>query len=81
MLYAAMSKRVQSIMRRTVERTECYSIDEQFLYLDGYGKGCDLVELMRGMVRQIALWTDIPVSVGIAQTKTLAKVASKVGKQ
>lgn len=81
MLYAAMSKRVQSIMRRTVERTECYSIDEQFLYLDGYGKGCDLVELMRGMVRQIALWTDIPVSVGIAQTKTLAKVASKFAKQ
>ena len=81
MLYAAMSKRVQSIMRRTVEHTECYSIDEQFLYLDGYEKRYDLVDLMRGMVRQIALWTDIPVSVGIARTKTLAKVASKFAKQ
>ena len=81
MLYAAMSKRVQSIMRRTVEHTECYSIDEQFLYLDGYEKHYDLVELMRGMVRQIALWTDIPVSVGIARTKTLAKIASKFAKQ
>lgn len=81
MLYAAMSKRVQSIMRRTVERTECYSIDEQFLYLDGYEKHYDLVDLMRGMVEQIALWTDIPVSVGIAKTKTLAKVASKFAKQ
>lgn len=80
-LYAAMSKRVQSIMRRTVERTECYSIDEQFLYLDGYEKHYDLVELMRGMIKQIALWTDIPVSVGIAKTKTLAKVASKFAKQ
>ena len=80
MLYAAMSKRVQSIMRRTVEHTECYSIDEQFLYLDGYEKHYDLVELMRGMIRQIALWTDIPVSVGIAKTKTLAKVASKFAK-
>ena len=80
MLYAAMSKRVQSIMRRTVEHTECYSIDEQFLYLDGYEKHYDIVELMRGMVNQIALWTDIPVSVGIAKTKTLAKIASKFAK-
>lgn len=81
MLYAAMSKRVQSIMRRTVERTESYSIDEQFLYLDGYEQHYDIVELMRGMIRQIAVWTDIPVSVGIAKTKTLAKVASKFAKQ
>ena len=81
MLYAAMSKRVQSIMQRTVEHTECYSIDEQFLYLDSYEKHFDLVELMRGMVNQIALWTDIPVSVGIARTKTLAKIASKFAKQ
>ena len=36
MLYAAMSERVQSIMRKTVKHTESYSIDEQFLYLDGY---------------------------------------------
>ena len=81
MLYAAMSKRVQSIMQRTVEHTECYSIDEQFLYLDSYEKHFDLVGLMRGMVNQIALWTDIPVSVGIAKTKTLAKIASKFAKQ
>lgn len=81
MLYEAMSKRVQSIMRKTVERTENYSIDEQFLYLDGYENNYDLVKLMREMVRQIALWTDIPVSVGIARTKTLAKVASKFAKK
>lgn len=37
--------------------------------------------LKRGMVSQIALWTDIPVSVGIAKTKTLAKIASKFAKQ
>ena len=80
MLYYAMSKRVQSIMRNTVAHTESYSIDEQFLYLDGYEKNYDLVELMRGMVRKIALYTDIPVSIGIARTKTLAKVASKFAK-
>ena len=81
MLYAAMSKRVQSIMRKTVEHTESYSIDEQFLYLDGYERNYDLVELMRGMVERIRLWTDIPVSVGIARTKTLAKIASKFAKK
>ena len=81
MLYAAMSKRVQSIMRQTVARTESYSIDEQFLYLDGYEEHYDLVEYMRGMVEKIRLWTDIPVSVGIARTKTLAKVASKFAKK
>ncbi len=80
MLYAAMSERVQSIMRQTVSRTESYSIDEQFLYLDGYGTGEELTDLMRGMVERIRLWTDIPISVGIAQTKTLAKVANKFAK-
>lgn len=81
MLYAAMSKRVQSIMRQTVARTESYSIDEQFLYLDGYEEHYDLVEYMREMVEKIRLWTDIPVSVGIARTKTLAKVASRFAKK
>ena len=80
MLYEAISKRVKSIMSQTVAHTESYSIDEQFLYLDGYDRHCDPVELMRGMVRKISLYTDIPVSVGIAKTKTLAKVASKFAK-
>lgn len=80
MLYAAMSKRVQSIMRQCVSHTETYSIDEQFLYLDGYEAHHDLVKMMREMVEKIRLWTDIPVSVGIARTKTLAKVASKFAK-
>ena len=80
MLYAAMSKRIQSIMRKTVEHTESYSIDEQFLYLDGYERNHDIVEMMREMVGRIALCTDIPVSVGIARTKTLAKIASKFAK-
>lgn len=81
MLYDAMSKRVQSIMRKTVSKTEAYSIDEQFLYLDGYDRYCDQEKLMREMVQKIKLWTDIPVSVGIAHTKTLAKIASKFAKK
>ncbi|MDD6053590.1 MAG: Y-family DNA polymerase, partial [Bacteroidales bacterium] len=80
-LYNAMSRRVQGIMRQFVERTEAYSIDEQFLYLDGYERNFDLVGRMREMVETIRLWTDIPVSVGIAPSKTLAKVASKFAKK
>ena len=80
-LYAAMSKRVQGIMRKTVQRVESYSIDEAFLYLDGYEKHHDLASYMRDMVEKIRLWTDIPVSVGIAPSKTLAKMGSKFAKQ
>ena len=81
MLYAAMSQRVQGIMRQYVEYSECYSIDEQFLLLDGYDRNFDLVGYMREMAARIRLWTDIPVSIGIAPSKTLAKVGSKFAKQ
>ena len=81
MLYAAMSKRVQSIMRQYVEYSESYSIDEQFLLLDGYERYYDIEEYMRDMVGRIRLWTDIPVSIGVAPTKTLAKIGSKYAKQ
>ena len=81
MLYAAMSKRVQNIMRGSVEYCESYSIDEVFLNLDGYEAHYDLEEYMRDMAGRIRLWTDIPVSVGIAPTKTLAKMGSKFAKQ
>lgn len=80
-LYAAMSDRVTSIIRRSVERVEKYSIDESFADLQGYGKTCDLEAYMRAVADRIRLWTDIPVSVGVAPTKTLAKVGSKFAKK
>lgn len=80
MLYSAMSRRVQGIMRQYVQYSESYSIDEVFLNLDGYGSHYDVVDYMRGMAERIRLWTDIPVSIGIAPTKTLAKVGSKFAK-
>lgn len=81
MLYAAMSKRVNNILRASVPRSEVYSIDESFLYLDGLEKYHDLEDYMRGVVEKVRLYTDIPVSVGIAHTKTLAKIGSKFAKQ
>ena len=81
MLYAAMSKRIVSIMRESVSHVEQYSIDESFCDLQGYAQHFDLVEMMRGLKDRILLYTDIPVSVGIAPTKTLAKMGSKFAKQ
>ncbi|MBQ2458189.1 MAG: Y-family DNA polymerase [Bacteroidaceae bacterium] len=80
-LYAAMSRRIVQILRKSVEKVENYSIDESFCCLDGYERLYDLAEFMRGIARKIALYTDIPVSVGIAPTKTLAKAGSLFAKR
>ena len=80
-LYAAMSQRVTNILRKSIHHVENYSIDESFCDLKGYDTHFDLVELMRGVKERIKLWTDIPVSVGIAPSKTLAKMGSKFAKQ
>ncbi len=81
MLYAAMSKRIVSIMRESVSHVEQYSIDESFCDLHGYEQHFDVVEMMRQLRDKILLYTDVPVSVGIAPTKTLAKIGSKFAKQ
>ncbi len=81
MLYAAMSKRIVSIMRGSICHVEQYSIDESFCDLQGYERHHDLVELMRALKDKILLYTDVPVSVGIAPSKTLAKMGSKFAKQ
>ena len=81
MLYSAMSRRVTEIIRQSVDVVENYSIDESFANLDGYESHYDVEEYMRGVADRICLWTDIPVSVGIAPTKTLAKIGSKFAKR
>ena len=80
-LYAAMSKRVTNILRKSIHHVENYSIDESFCDLNGYDAHFDLVDMMRGIAHKIKLWTNIPVSIGIAPTKTLAKMGSKFAKQ
>jgi len=79
-LYSAMSKRIVSILRQACDMVDTYSIDESFLDLRGYEKRYNLESYMRDVANLIKLWTDIPVSVGIAPTKTLAKMGSKFAK-
>ena len=58
---------------------EIYSIDEAFLGMDGFGERLEAhARALRATVLQ---WTGIPVSVGIAPTKTLAKVANRIAKK
>lgn len=77
-LYGDMSSRVMSILASLAPEIEIYSIDEAFINLDGIK---DLQLLGSDIVYKVARGTGIPVSLGIAPTKTLAKVANKFAKK
>ena len=79
-LYGDMSHRVMTILSQFVEDMEIYSIDESFLSLKGF-ENYDLGEYGSKIVKAVTKGTGIPVSMGIAPTKTLAKVASKFAKK
>ena len=78
-LYGDMSRRVQEVLRRYSPAVEQYSIDEAFL--DFSGMDCNFDALAKRISADCLRSTGIPVSVGVAPTKTLAKVASKLCKQ
>lgn len=79
-LYGDMSRRVQQTLMEFAPAIERYSIDEAFLDLRGI-RGTDFDALAKEISRRCMRDTGIPVSVGIAPTKTLAKIASKLCKQ
>ena len=79
-LYGDMSARVMDILATLAPEIEVYSIDEAFLKFEG----CDYINLQeygKMMVKTVTKSTGIPISVGIANTKALAKVANKVAKK
>ncbi len=79
-LYGDLSDRVMSILRRHTTRFEQYSIDECFLNLDTIPPAEQKAYCER-LVRSIRQGVGIPISIGIAPSKTLAKVASKYAKK
>ena len=79
-LYGDMSQRVMSILSEYSPEVEIYSIDEAFLDLDGFDY-FNLQDYGQEMQRRVTKWTGIPVSVGIAPTKALAKVANRIAKK
>ena len=79
-LYGDMSQRVRWVLQEYAPSIEVYSIDEAFLDLRGINN-IDFNHYAKEISAQCWKMTFIPVSVGIAPTKTLAKIASKLCKQ
>jgi DNA polymerase V len=79
-LYGDISARVMAALREFTDEVEVYSIDEAFLDLQHCrfsGTYRDLGIEIRAKLRK---WTGVPVTIGIASTKTLAKVANHLAK-
>jgi len=79
-LYSDLSKRMMETIRQFSPDVEEYSIDEAFVSLQGFGNK-NLTEYGREIKETVYQWTGIPVSIGIAPTKTMAKIASKIAKK
>ncbi|MEW6536437.1 MAG: Y-family DNA polymerase [Candidatus Auribacterota bacterium] len=77
-LYADISQRVMDILSRFSPEIEVYSIDEAFLSLTGMTM--NLTEYAKEIRAMIYQWVGIPTSIGIGETKTLAKLANEVAK-
>ena len=79
-LYGDMSSRVMSILEEYTPELEVYSIDEAFLKLVGF-EHFNLQDYGEEIQVRVTKWTGIPVSVGIAPTKSLAKIANRIAKK
>ena len=81
-LYGDMSGRVMSILQSFCPNIELYSIDEAFLKLEHYNQTeKPLVQYAVEIKRTIQQYTGLPVSIGIAPTKTLSKLANYIAKR
>jgi len=79
-LYGDMSSRVMSIISKFTPNIEIYSIDEAFLKFEGF-ENYDLESYCQEIKNMVFKWTGIPISIGIAPTKALAKVANRISKK
>jgi DNA polymerase V len=80
-LYADMSNRVMTTLEELSPRCEIYSIDEAFCDLTGVRNCRDLTDFGKEIRETVLRRTHLTVGVGIAQTKTLAKLANHAAKQ
>tara|TARA_B110000116_G_scaffold90028_1_gene78238 strand:- start:1178 stop:2431 length:1254 start_codon:yes stop_codon:yes gene_type:complete len=77
-LYGDISNRIMQILKNDIANVEIYSIDEAFLDFSDFNN-YEIIAL--DLVNKINKWTGIPTSVGIAETKTLTKIANLFAKQ
>ncbi len=79
-LYGDFSQRVVKILQAAAPYVEVYSVDESFLEISSL-RLSDYTGWARALRQCIFQWTGIPVSIGVASTKTLAKAAAEYAKQ
>ena len=79
-LYGDMSARVMACLQDYCPEIEIYSIDEAFLSLESFAN-FDLLEYSTRIKSRVKACTGIPVSIGFAPTKTLAKIANHIAKK
>lgn len=79
-LYGDMSNRIMTILSDYSPDIEIYSIDEAFLKFNGFDH-VNIQSYGEEMRRKTMKWTGIPISIGIAPTKALAKVANRIAKK
>lgn len=80
-LYGDLSSRVMSIISQELPSVEIYSVDEAFADMSGFANNFDLKLLGQQISNKIEKYTGIPVSIGVAPTRTLAKVANLIAKK
>ena len=78
--YGDLSRRVNDVLGTMVPTIETYSIDESFLNMGEFREG-EVEPLARELRERVHRWVGIPTCVGIAPTKTLAKVANFIAKR
>lgn len=78
-LYGDMSQRVMETLHQFCPDLEIYSIDEAFLSLAGF-RSRNLSQYAGTIRSTVKRWTGLPVSIGIAETKTLSKIAGSIAK-
>lgn len=79
-LYGDMSRRIKHMINQFSPRVEDYSIDESFIDLSGLDL-INLFDYVKKMRDKITQDSGIPVSIGVASTKTLAKIANRFSKK
>lgn len=80
-LYGDLSNRIMSLLRTFTPDLEVYSIDEAFLKFHSFQKYFSLDEIGLRMHKTVKKGVGIPISIGFAPTKSLAKVANKIAKK
>lgn len=78
-LYSDISKRIMRILKKHFPKVEVYSIDEAFICFSARSPQ-EIYQEGKRIHQKINQWIGVPVSIGIATTKTLAKIACKIAK-